>query len=72
MTLNANGTYSFDPEPTFKGEVPIDYTIEDPSGLDDDATLTITIEPDAGNVTYANDDANSGNQGDTQTFQVRQ
>ncbi len=60
MKMQADGTYDFDPEPTFKGEVAIDYTIEDPNGLSDDATLTITIEPDNGNATYGNDDANSG------------
>ena len=63
MTLNSDGTYDFDPEPTFTGDVPVDYTIEDPSGLSDDATLTITIEPGDENNTYANDDANTGNQG---------
>ena len=57
MILNAAGDYLFDPAPHFTGEVPIDYTISDGNGGTDDATLTITIEPDNGNVTYANDDA---------------
>ena len=70
MTLNSDGTYDFDPEPTFTGEVPVDYTIDDGNGGTDDATLTITIEPDAGNDTYANDDANSGNQGVPQSGNI--
>jgi len=63
MTLNSDGTYAFDPEPTFVGEVPVDYTIDDGNGGTDDATLTITIEPDNGNDTYTNDDSNIGDQG---------
>ncbi len=63
ITLHASGTYSFDPEPTFTGDIPVDYTISDGNGGTDDATLTITVEPDTGNNTYANDDTNSGDQG---------
>ncbi len=63
ITLNSDGTYSFDPDPNFLGKVPIDYTIEDPSGASDDATLTITVEPDLGNTTFGNDDANAGLEG---------
>ena len=70
MTLNSDGIYTFDPEPTFVGEVPVDYTISDGNGGTDDATLTITIEPDDGNDTYANDDASTGNQGDDQTGNI--
>ena len=70
MTLNSDGTYSFDPEPTFTGEVPVDYTISDGNGGTDDATLTITVEPDNGNATYANDDASTGNEGDPQTGNI--
>ena len=70
MILNAAGDYLFDPAPHFTGEVPIDYVISDGNGGTDDATLTITIEPDNGNVTYANDDANTGNQGDPQAGNV--
>ena len=62
LTLNANGVYTFDPEPSFLGEVPASYTIGDPDGLTDDATLTILVEGDVGNETYANDDANVGPQ----------
>lgn len=66
ITLNPDGSYDFDPDPNFTGDVPIDYTISDPDGLMDDATLVITINPDpdgTNNNTYANDDANIGPQG---------
>ena len=32
--------------------------------------MTITIEPDNGNDTFANDDANSGNEGDPQSGNI--
>ncbi len=70
ITLNANGTYTFDPLPTFLGEVPVRYTISDPGGLMDNAVLTITVIPNLGNVTVANDDANSGPQGQVQTGNI--
>jgi hypothetical protein len=60
LVVNADGSYTFTPNATFTGDVPAEYTIEDPGGLSDDATLTITVVPDAGNDTFANDDANSG------------
>ena len=63
ITLHASGTYSFDPATTFTGDVPIDYTISDGNGGTDDANLTISVEPNTGNNTYANDDSNSGDQG---------
>ncbi|TAD88213.1 MAG: hypothetical protein EAY75_05530, partial [Bacteroidetes bacterium] len=67
ITLNSNGTYTFDPLPTFTGTVPVQYTISDPLGLTDNAVLTITVIPNLGNTTFANDDANSGPQGVAQT-----
>gem|GEM_PF-3100533 len=70
ITLNSDGTYTFDPEPGFTGDVPVDYTIEDPDGLSDDATLTITVTPDSGNQTFASDDANLGSQGETLTGDI--
>ena len=36
----------------------------------DSATLTITVDPNLGNATYANDDANSGLQGQPQTGNI--
>jgi hypothetical protein len=48
------------------GTVPAGYTAEDPDGLTDEAVLTITVVPDTGNMTVANDDASSGAQGQPQ------
>ncbi len=70
MTLNSNGTYTFDPAPTYIGEVPVDYTISDGNGGTDDATLTITVEPDDGNDTFTNDDSNLGPQAVQQTGNI--
>ncbi|QLQ08005.1 MAG: tandem-95 repeat protein [Anaerolineae bacterium] len=70
LTVNPDGTWTFTPEPGFTGQVPVEYTIEDPGHLTDDATLTITVVPNAGNQTFANDDANVGSQGETLTGNI--
>ncbi len=70
LTINPDGTWTFTPNPGFTGDVPAIYTIEDPGGLSDDATLTITIVPNLGNVTFANDDANLGPQGVAQVGNI--
>ena len=70
MTVNADGTYTYTPNATFTGTVPAQYTIQDPGGLTDSATLTITVVPNVGNATYANDDANTGIQGEPQTGNI--
>jgi uncharacterized repeat protein (TIGR01451 family) len=70
LVINTDGTWTFTPNPGFTGDVPAEYTIEDPGGLSDDATLTITIVPDLGNETFANDDANLGPQGVAQTGNI--
>ena len=45
LTVNADGTYTFDPLPTFQGSVPpVVYTMEDPSGATDSATLNILVD----------------------------
>ena len=45
LTVNGDGTYVFDPLPTFQGPVPpVVYTIEDPSGATDSATLNIVVD----------------------------
>lgn len=62
MTMNPNGDYTFDPIPGFTGEILLEYTIEDPSTASDSAVLTIDIEIGTDNNTYANDDANAGEQ----------
>jgi len=72
IVLNADGSYTFNPESTFTGDVPIDYTVSDSNGGTDDATLTITIVPGdpADNNTYANNDANSGIEDVNQTGNI--
>ena len=77
LTLNADGSYTFVPNADidgngtpFTGTVVSDYTISDGNGGTDSATLTITVLPDTGNATYANDDANSGVQGVDQTGNI--
>ena len=45
-TVNANGTVTFDPLPTFKGTAtPITYQATDSLGRTDDATITPTVTP---------------------------
>ena len=45
-TVNANGTITFDPLPTFKGTAtPITYQATDSLGRSDDATITPTVTP---------------------------
>ena len=70
LTVNADGTWTFTPAPGFTGDVPAVYTIADPDGLTDTATLTITIVPDVANETFANDDASVGPQGVAQTGNI--
>src|SRR5690554_1128818 len=46
ITLNENGDYSFTPVPDWNGSVPdIHYTISDGEGGEDEARLSITVEP---------------------------
>jgi uncharacterized repeat protein (TIGR01451 family) len=70
LTINNDGTYIFDPEPGFTGTVEIDYTIEDEESLTDTAELFITVLPIIGNITFANDDAQTGSSGEVLTGNV--
>jgi hypothetical protein len=70
LVINTDGTWTFTPTPGFTGDVPAVYTIQDPGGLSDSATLTITVVPNLGNQTFANDDANIGPQGVVQTGNI--
>ncbi|PYE38788.1 beta strand repeat-containing protein, partial [Psychrobacter fozii] len=46
LTLNADGSYSFDPAPNFNGTVPqVGYTVTDTEGNTDSTTLDITVTP---------------------------
>lgn len=71
LTLNANGTYTFVPAAGFTGTVnPMPYTISDGNGGTDTAILNITVLPNLGNETFANDDANTGTQNGSTTIQM--
>ena len=70
MYADGFGNYVFTPNATFVGEVLLDYSVKDPSNLTDSARLTITVTPLGGNVTFTNDDANSGPQDVNQTGNV--
>ncbi|MCG3880371.1 tandem-95 repeat protein, partial [Psychrobacter sp. Ps6] len=46
LTLNADGSYVFNPATDFNGSVPtVNYTVTDPNGLTDSTTLDITVTP---------------------------
>lgn len=63
IALNTDGTYDYDPTPTFTGDVPVEYIVIDEHGNTDPATLTIQVIP-ADNPTQneppvATDDTNT-------------
>ncbi len=43
VTLNANGTFSYTPDPGFVGQETFTYTITDDNSTSDSATVTITV-----------------------------
>ncbi len=45
VVLNTDGTVTFTPTSNFNGNATFDYTISDPSGLTDTATVTVMVEP---------------------------
>ena len=46
ITINADGSYSFTPEPNYTGPIPlITYTVSDGAGGTDTSTLTLTMVP---------------------------
>ena len=66
ITLSEDGTYTYVPAADFTGNVDVNYTITDEDDLSDDAVLSISSVPDSGNITFANDDSNSGPSGEEQ------
>ena len=58
VTLNTDGTFTYIPPTGFQGADTFDYTIVDPSGATDDATVTLNViaDPDP----TANDEPNAG------------
>ncbi|GHC16447.1 hypothetical protein GCM10007291_13660 [Gemmobacter nanjingensis] len=45
VTVNADGTITFTPNAGFSGDATFEYTITDPDGLTDTATVTVTVAP---------------------------
>jgi VCBS repeat-containing protein len=68
LTINSDGTYTFDPADNYDGTVPtVTYTVSD-GNLTDTANLNITINPVNDPVT-ANDDGTAGGTGLNQVFE---
>jgi uncharacterized repeat protein (TIGR01451 family) len=64
-TIKFNGYYEFTPAPGYNGTVTVNYRVENPDGLWDDATLTIyvsqmTAEVTAGNTSHVECGATNG------------
>lgn len=59
ININADGTFTFTPEPNYTGKLEWTYVIEDEEGLTDNATANISICPNinGSNSTYAINDA---------------
>ncbi len=57
ITINADGTYTFQADCDFTGEVIVENTLTDGSETDE-STLTLEVENALTNKTFANDDAN--------------
>jgi hypothetical protein len=71
LNLSATGTYTYNPADGFVGTVnDISYTISDGNGGVDSAILSIHVFDNVGNVTYANDDANTSQKGVIMTGNV--
>ena len=60
VTLNTDGTFTYTPPAGFIGEDTFDYSIVDPSGVTDDATVTLNIaadpDPNSNDMPAAGDD----------------
>ena len=48
VTINADGTINYTPNPGFTGTDTVTYTVSDPAGNTDSSTVTVTVEPDCG------------------------
>ncbi|WP_417258747.1 cadherin-like domain-containing protein [Celeribacter sp.] len=45
VTINPNGTLTFEPNENFNGSTTITYTVSDPEGNEDTATVDVTVTP---------------------------
>ncbi|MEL7097742.1 MAG: Ig-like domain-containing protein [Pseudomonadota bacterium] len=55
VTINPDGTLTFTPDADFNGPTTISYTVEDPDGNSDTATVTVDVTP-VNDEPIANDD----------------
>ncbi len=61
VTISPDGKFTYEPEDGFEGEDTFVYEICDINGACDEATVTVSVDPnDGANDTYANDDASNG------------
>jgi len=58
VTINDDGTFDYTPAPGFIGTDTFDYTIVDPSGESDTATVSIDVQPDPDPASNDDPDAN--------------
>lgn len=74
MTLNADGTYTFESDPDFSGQVPVTYEITDENGNTDTAVLSIevipAVNPSSNNPPIAQNDTASTVAGEPVTSNV--
>ena len=70
-SLSINGTFTYTPAAAFIGVDTFDYTIVDPSGATDDATVILNVivdpDPNANDNPYAGDDFSSAIAGESAT-----
>ncbi len=67
ITLNDDGSYTFTPDADFNGETTFTYTVEDPSGAQSQATVTIDVDG-VNDGPVANADTLSGTEDTAITF----
>ena len=71
VTLNTDGTFDYTPPADFLGEDSFDYTIVDPSGATDNATVTLNViadsDPNDNDAPEAGDDFATAPAGETAT-----
>ena len=69
VVINEDGTVTYTPNENFNGEDTFEYTIEDEDGLQDTATVTITVNP-VNDAPVANDDTASTDEDNAVTVDV--
>ncbi|WP_444451466.1 Hint domain-containing protein [Rhodobacter capsulatus] len=57
VTINANGTLTYTPNANYNGTDTITYTVRDPGGLTDTATVNVTVTPENDAPDAVNDTA---------------